>query len=235
MKRFFTLLLFGLSLAVLPVMAQDDEEIDESYVFVDGNGAVIPNGSTVVRDQIVTDGEGNEMIASGIFVKNVSAPSTLFLRMHYEITQLPNGYFQLCFPITCNSQSEEGYYTTSEGLVNGTQDIQSEWFPEADGVCEVVLSIETMTQKSAFPPRYIHSGNGPTITVRFVKGAQPQPPMPGDVNEDGDVNITDVIDFINYLLNDEGDINLDAADYNEDSDVNITDVIDLIGYLLNTV
>lgn len=229
MKRFFTLLLFGLSLAVLPVMAQDDEEIDESYVFVDGNGAVIPNGSTVVRDQIVTDGEGNEMIASGIFVKNVSAPSTLFLRMHYEITQLPNGYFQLCFPITCNSQSEEGYYTTSEGLVNGTQDIQSEWFPEADGVCEVVLSIETMTQKSAFPPRYIHSGNGPTITVRFVKGAQPQPPMPGDVNEDGEINIGDINFLIALILSSNSD---PIGDVNGDKEVTVADVNVLIDIVL---
>ena len=228
MRRIFTLLLFGLSLAVLPVMAQDDEEIDESYVFVDGNGAVIPNGSTVVRDQIVTDGEGNEMIASGIFVKNVSAPSTLFLRMHYEITHLPNGYFQLCFPITCNSQSEEGYYTTSEGLVNGTQDIQSEWFPEADGVCEVVLSIETMTQKSAFPPRYVHSGNGPTIAVRFVKGSQPQP-MPGDVNEDGEINIGDINFLIALILSSNSD---PVGDVNGDNEVNVADVNVLIDIVL---
>ena len=74
------------------------------------------------------------------------------------------------------------------------------------------------------------------IEICYESTWVPEPEfMLGDVNEDGDVNITDVIDFINYLLNDEGDINLDAADYNEDSDVNITDVIDLIGYLLNTV
>ena len=171
MKKIFTLLLFGLSLAVLPVMAQDEEEIDESYVFVDANGAVIPNGSVVVRDVLEQSPSGEDMIASGIFVKNVSAPSTLFLRMHYEITQLDNGYYQLAFPISCNSWDTVGNYTTSEGLVDGTLDIQSEWFPADDGVCEVVLMIETVTRKSLFPPRYIHSGNGPTITVRFVKSS----------------------------------------------------------------
>ncbi|MBR5170501.1 MAG: dockerin type I repeat-containing protein [Muribaculaceae bacterium] len=56
---------------------------------------------------------------------------------------------------------------------------------------------------------------------------------PGDVNCDGEVNITDAIDLINYLLNDEGDISLDAADMNNDGEVNITDAIDLINYILN--
>lgn len=230
MKRIFTLLLFGLSLAVMPVMAQDDEEIDESYLFVDANGAVIPNGSTVVRDQIEIDGEGNEIITSGIFVKNVSAPSTLFLRMHYEITKLDNGYYQLCFPTSCNTQDEEGYYVTNEGMVTGTQDIQSEWFPEADGTCEVVLFIETMTQKSIFPPKYVHSGNGPTITVRFVKGARPQPPMPGDVNEDGEINIGDVNFLIDMILTSN---TLPAGDVNADSEINLADINALIELILN--
>ena len=56
---------------------------------------------------------------------------------------------------------------------------------------------------------------------------------PGDVNCDGEVNITDAIELINYLLNDEGDISLDAADMNNDGEVNITDAIDLINYILN--
>ena len=55
----------------------------------------------------------------------------------------------------------------------------------------------------------------------------------GDVNRDEEVNITDAIDLINYLLSDTGDIDLLAADVNEDSEINITDAIELINYLLN--
>lgn len=230
MKRIFTLLLFGLSLAVLPVMAQDDEEIEESYVFVDANGTVIPHGSTVVRDVIEHSSEGEEMITSGIFVKNAMAPSTLFLRVHYEISRLDNGYYQLCFPISCNSQNEEGYYMTGEGKVTDIQDIQSEWFPEADGTCEVVLSIETLTQKSAFPPRYVHSGTGPTITVQFVKGEQPTPTPVGDVNGDGEIGIADVNALIDMILTGN---TVATGDVNEDNEVNIADVNSLIDLILN--
>jgi len=57
----------------------------------------------------------------------------------------------------------------------------------------------------------------------------------GDVNRDGEVNVTDAIDLINYILNDEGDIDLNAADYNEDTEVNVTDAIDMINFILNNV
>ena len=56
----------------------------------------------------------------------------------------------------------------------------------------------------------------------------------GDVNGDGDVNISDAIMLINYLLNDAAEgINLDAANVNEDSEVNISDAVSLINFLLN--
>ena len=58
----------------------------------------------------------------------------------------------------------------------------------------------------------------------------------GDVNGDGEVNISDATSLIAYLLN-EGDesvgIEFDAADCNLDGEVNIGDVTELINYLIN--
>ena len=59
-------------------------------------------------------------------------------------------------------------------------------------------------------------------------------PLRGDVNGDGNVNITDVTDLIDYLLSgNTSAVNLVAADVNGDNNVNITDVTDLIDYLLS--
>ena len=62
------------------------------------------------------------------------------------------------------------------------------------------------------------------------------PALLGDVNGDNEFNISDVILFINYLLNDEAQGFVIAnADYNGDKAINITDVIDMINSLLNQV
>ncbi len=57
----------------------------------------------------------------------------------------------------------------------------------------------------------------------------------GDVNMDGDVNITDVTVLIDYLLSgDATGINPTAANVNEDQEVDITDVTILIDLLLSS-
>ena len=56
----------------------------------------------------------------------------------------------------------------------------------------------------------------------------------GDVNEDGIVNISDVIDLIDYLLDVEvPSFNFANADLNDSGSINIGDLTDLIDLLLN--
>ena len=56
----------------------------------------------------------------------------------------------------------------------------------------------------------------------------------GDVNMDGDVNITDVTALIDYLISGNASlIDLTAANVNGDDEVNISDVTELIDYLLS--
>ncbi len=56
----------------------------------------------------------------------------------------------------------------------------------------------------------------------------------GDVNKDGNVNISDVTALINYLLShDDSAIDLDAANVNGDETVSIADVTALINNLLS--
>ena len=59
----------------------------------------------------------------------------------------------------------------------------------------------------------------------------------GDVNGDGNVNISDVSALIDYLLNGNGNasgIQLDNADVDSDGNINISDVTTLIDRLLQT-
>ena len=57
---------------------------------------------------------------------------------------------------------------------------------------------------------------------------------PGDVNNDGTIDISDATALINYLLSGNSDgINLAAADLNNDGSVDISDATTLINWLLN--
>ena len=227
MKKVFTALLFGLSLLATPVLAQD---YDQSFAFVDENGTIIENGATVVRDKVEFDDFTGEVIYSGISVMNVSAPPTETIKMHYTITRIDNGAYQICFPTSCNSQTAVGNYTTAEGMLMGNvQDIQSEWFPTADGECIVDLRIELVV-KSGFPPTVTHKAWGPSMTLRFVKGGAPEP-IKGDVNGDGEVGISDVNALVDQILS--GAEYQQSADVNGDGEVGISDVNAVIDIILS--
>ena len=226
MRKFFTFLSV-FALATCSLMAQD---IDQNFVFVDENEEIIENGATIVRNLIETNEEGLEVIYSGLSVADMGAASNVFLKMIYNITQIDNGSFQICFPMTCNMQTTTGMYETSPGQVSmGLQDIQSEWFPTADGSCVVTLSIETFTKSPGFPPRYDHLGFGPSVTLKFVKGGAPEP-IKGDVNGDGEVNISDVNAMIDFILSSSDD---PIADVNGDGEINISDVNEVISIILS--
>lgn len=227
MRKFFTLLLFGLSMLAWPAMAQ---EIDESYVFMDEEGNIIENGATVVRNVVESFDEVSDVIYSGISVLNLGGSTTDHIKMNYVINRIDNGTYQICFPTTCNMQTEVGVYETGIGqLMGDLQDIQSEWFPVADGECVVTLTIEIFTKMGFFPPTYIHKADGPTITLRFVKGNVIEP-IVGDVNGDGEVNIADVNAVINMIL----DSPVENGDVNGDGEVNIADVNAIIDIILNS-
>lgn len=57
----------------------------------------------------------------------------------------------------------------------------------------------------------------------------------GDVDSNGEVNVTDVITLINYLSGTGVEINITNANCNKDAGVNVTDVIMLINYLSNGI
>jgi hypothetical protein len=204
------------------------QNIDRSFVFVDENGAEIENGATVVRNQMEYDEDLEvEVIYSGLSVKKTDNASSNYLRMHYKITRLDNGIYQLCFPMNCEKQTVAGDYITNSGsLMFNPHPLQSEWFPNEDGSCIVELTIEVMKQVTAFPPEYAHLADGPSLTLKFEKGAS----LPGDVNGDGAVNIGDINAIINFILTPKADFSV--ADVNGDGAVNISDINAVIAMIM---
>ncbi len=65
------------------------------------------------------------------------------------------------------------------------------------------------------------------------EGALPEPnePMVGDMNDDGVVNVLDVVMLVSYILS--GDTSeLDGADINNDGDINVLDIVAIVQVIL---
>ncbi len=230
MKKIFTLLfLLGASLTTGLLQAQD---IDRSFVFVDENGNELENGATVMRNQVEEFDEGVYMISSGLWVKKTDDATSDYLRVRYNITTIDNGSYQLCFPMNCTKQTSTGeYLTPAGGLTFNPQNLQSEWLLEDEGSCTVELKIEVMDKASGFPPTYNYVADGPSLTLKFVYSTQPDV-VPGDVNGDGNINISDINTIIDCILTSRTDI--EAADVNGDGAINISDINAVIALIMKS-
>lgn len=82
------------------------------------------------------------------------------------------------------------------------------------------------TQKDAYA-KVIEAYFDAGYTLQPVKNV-----MPGDVNNDSEVNIKDYIKLQKYILNSNIEINVDNADLNEDGKINVTDALLLKKILL---
>ena len=59
--------------------------------------------------------------------------------------------------------------------------------------------------------------------------SEPYEPLPGDVNDDGTVNILDIVQLANMILSDDYQ---ESADLNGDGNLNILDIVQLINIIL---
>ena len=59
--------------------------------------------------------------------------------------------------------------------------------------------------------------------------SEPYEPLPGDVNDDGTVNILDIVQLANMILSDDYQ---ESADLNGDGNLNILDIVQLVNIIL---
>ena len=120
----------------------------------------------------------------------------------------------------CDGYNSEGKFHFNYG-----------WYGTCDGW--YVSTALNMTHRDGDYLQF-NSGHEMLTGVEPPEGWQPPvTTLPGDVNNDGTVNIADATALIDYLLgNNTKEIDLKAADLNGDNDINIADVTALIDNLL---
>lgn len=170
MKKLFTLCI-SLFMGCVAMNAQ-------SFSFVDENGNVIENGSTLTmdkveyKDDLVFNPDGTYEIVktpmiplSGVYIKN-NASESLSCKVSYDVTVLPNGSFAACCAGNCTVVPDNNgnmfiIEKNADAGAGKSIDISTdtEWVPSGEaGTCTVKIMVQG--SKSMLPDS--------EITVNFV-------------------------------------------------------------------
>ena len=157
-----------LCLGTVNVAAQDEEELDESFIFVDKEGNEIADGSTATfvggKPNPFT---GEVQVDVEVSVKN-TLPSAEYCSLHIVTKSLPSGSIKSCFPINCTSNIPADYESDSGSLFSGeTRGLQTEWIVEDGNYGTATLTLQ-LRHMEKFATTYIPVGEGPTINVNLI-------------------------------------------------------------------
>lgn len=152
---------------ILAVSANAQDTDYNTLVFVDAQGKMIENGSTIVATEI-EDG----MIPTGLSVKNTTGEQ-VGVQVEYSISQIDNGNVNCCFPDNCAAgATEPGTYTGLEGYLESseTRNFKTEWIFTGTGKCTATFKLKILSiefNKWGIPT-YSFKADGPSVTVNFV-------------------------------------------------------------------
>ncbi len=148
--------------AAFAMRAQSDFPVQ----FVDKDGGIIADGSTLERTAFVEDDFGEVQMSALLWVKNVSN-EPVQIGATYTIHTISSGAFQTCFPANCMRKTAAGTFTTGNAMLPAglLKDMQTEWFPTAEGTCTVTYQLQTYSQNSS--GKWMAADEGPRVTLNF--------------------------------------------------------------------
>lgn len=147
-------------------------QVDATFQFIDADGNIVPDGSTVTVSAISEWGQMDIPLR----VSNVS-DSPAAVSIYENIDAKPCGLWQTCIFGNCRVLNSSGY--SSKGIADEgySEGILTEWIPDEGyyGVWECTLQIHVFNIVSQFQsgtttnvPGNEVIGYGPTVKVQFV-------------------------------------------------------------------
>ena len=132
--------------------------------------------------------------------------------------------YNILYDIVLREESNESKYITSEQKrvsdITGNGNIS---LNDLNAIGQI-LGLEDVLPSDEFTDGTVGDGTGDDGEFDI-----------GDINQDGTINIVDVVILTNYILG--GDVNVedtDLLDYNEDGQVNVVDIINMVNSIMGT-
>ena len=146
-----------------------DSGTDQTFQFMDKDGNVLADGAEWLATDVENDG-WDDMVVSGLYVKNNSTESNPTVKLVCTIEEMPEGStLQCCFPGNCMLWSEVGEHANGPAQY-GSSNMQTEWIPVSGepGECKATFQL-FYCKKKTFGDGYNETA-GPTIHVTFKYG-----------------------------------------------------------------
>ncbi len=167
MKKLSTLLL---PLLLFPIgMAA---QVDHTFEFVDENGNIIADGTTLTVNQMESD--GFDIFMSVPVGVKATTETTDGGCVKVMADNLPNGTFQICSFGNCVMTSTPGTFYSAKGALRAIDNttIAAEWMPLDYATWTVTLQLQTVEREyDDLTETYVYDKvktDGPTITVHMV-------------------------------------------------------------------
>lgn len=167
-----------ISLFVAPIIyiCMGNAQVDNTLQFVDENGNIVSNGSTIEgKFEYIDDGfQQYYQVSTGLYVKN-NANTDTGVGVEFTINNIDNGSINCCFPSNCIFTSKTGEYQTENNYLtaNETKSFATEWIPSDYGKCSATFKLKVMEMKEEVVfdvpiVTYEFKAYGPSVTVNFT-------------------------------------------------------------------
>ena len=167
MRKVYFLLL---SLLLLPIGMQ--AQVDHTFEFVDNEGNIIADGSTLTVGQL--ESTGFDLYMSVPVGVKATKETTDGGCIKVTADNLPNGNFQICSFGNCVMTTTPGTFYSSKGALRPVDNttIAAEWMPTDYATWNLTLQLMTVEREyDDLTETYAYNkvkAEGPTINVRMV-------------------------------------------------------------------
>ena len=161
-------------------------------------------------------------------------PLKISINKTYQRNMFRNSYVLINFE--CIEGPNAGFNYIIQADFNQGQYIMPDWSP-GDYVCvtvqQCIYNVENICS-DIVGPICIYVDSGDQICFDDINQCDNQ--LLGDTNNDGSINIIDIVIIVNYILDgdlDFQDCSIISSDFNNDQELNVLDIIDIINLILS--
>lgn len=172
MEKIMRSFLMAMMLLAGSTVALAQDEVDNTFRFIDKLGNEIPDGSTytiMAKNEELIPGSLYELQATfDLDVENTTDDAAC-VAARIITESMSSGTLQFCFPISCPPNVPYDYTSDTYKFAAGEKkDLASEWYPEEGEYGTATFTLQLLVMEEISPLKYEFKAYGPKITLNCI-------------------------------------------------------------------